>query len=58
MSNPITKKTFNFPSEILTQLTIEKEGYDPAIYQSKSAKFIWAQIKEGFCRYCGNVNIE
>lgn len=43
-----TKKTFNFQSIILTQLTIEKEGYDPATFKPKSAKFIWA-----LCRFCG-----
>lgn len=42
------RKIFNYKSDILIDLTIEKEGYHPDRYKPKSAKWIWAT-----CRYCG-----
>lgn len=38
----------NFKSGILTELTIQKEGYSPDEYTDNSLKFIWA-----ICRFCG-----
>lgn len=43
-----TRKIFNYPSDILPELTIEKEGYHPDKLGKTSTKFIWAS-----CRYCG-----
>ena len=44
----MSRKIINFSSDILNDMTLEKEGYLPSKYGSKSAKFIWA-----VCRYCG-----
>jgi hypothetical protein len=42
------RKTFNFTSEILKDLTIEREGYDPESFGKTSTKHVWAT-----CRFCG-----
>ncbi|MFW6172964.1 MAG: DUF7487 domain-containing protein [Elusimicrobiota bacterium] len=42
------RKVFNYDSEILVDMTIDKEGYSPDKYGDSSAKFIWAK-----CRFCG-----
>ena len=42
------RKIFNFTSEILEDLTVDKEGYSPNTFGETSNKFIWAS-----CRFCG-----
>lgn len=42
------RKIFNYQSEILKELTFEKEGYYPESLGNSSAKFIYA-----VCRFCG-----
>lgn len=42
------RKIFNFKSEILRDMTLEKEGYFPEVLGKTSTKFIWAT-----CRFCG-----
>jgi len=42
------RKIFNFTSKILVDETIQKYGYDPAIFGNHSAKFVVAT-----CRVCG-----
>lgn len=43
------RKIFNFKSEIIRELTFEKEGYYPESLGRTSNKFIYAT-----CRFCGN----
>jgi len=44
-------KINNYESVILTETTIEKEGYNPNNLAQKSNKYIWVT-----CRYCGEPN--
>ena len=42
------RKIFNFPSDLLVEMTQEKEGYLPSSLGRTSSKFVFAT-----CRYCG-----
>lgn len=42
------RKSFNYESIILEEMTLEKEGYNSSVFGPASAKFIWCR-----CRFCG-----